>query len=70
MKDDRIVVMLAINSLIIGGAEQQFLELVRGLDKKRFKAYRGHSLSWWSLRAGSQENTRHRIHLPEQEGQV
>lgn len=37
MKDDRINIMLAINSLIIGGAEQQFLELVKGLDKNRFK---------------------------------
>ena len=37
MKDDRITVMLAINKLIIGGAEQQFLELVKGLDKNHFK---------------------------------
>jgi glycosyltransferase involved in cell wall biosynthesis len=29
--------MLAINKMIIGGAEQQFLELVKGLDKKRFR---------------------------------
>lgn len=37
MKHDRITVMLAINKLIIGGAEQQFLELVKGLDKNCFK---------------------------------
>ena len=36
MKKDRITVMLTINKLLIGGAEQQFLELVKGLDKNRF----------------------------------
>jgi glycosyltransferase involved in cell wall biosynthesis len=36
MEKDRITVMLTINKLIIGGAEQQFLELVKGLDKDRF----------------------------------
>ena len=37
MKNDKITVMLAINKMIIGGAEQQFLEIVKGIDKKRFK---------------------------------
>ena len=36
MKNDKITVMLTINKLLIGGAEQQFLELVKGLDKQRF----------------------------------
>jgi L-malate glycosyltransferase len=36
-ENKRITVMLTINKMIIGGAEQQFLELVRGLDKTRFK---------------------------------
>jgi glycosyltransferase involved in cell wall biosynthesis len=35
--NDRITVMLTINKMIIGGAEQQFLELVKGIDKTRFK---------------------------------
>ena len=37
MKNDKISVMLTINKMIIGGAEQQFLELVRGIDKNRFR---------------------------------
>jgi glycosyltransferase involved in cell wall biosynthesis len=36
MKNGKTTVMLTINKLIIGGAEQQFLELVKGLDKTRF----------------------------------
>ena len=36
MKNEKTTVMLTINKLIIGGAEQQFLELVKGLDKNRF----------------------------------
>jgi len=36
MKNRKTTVMLAINKMIIGGAEQQFLELVKGLDKNRF----------------------------------
>lgn len=36
MKNQKPTVMLTINKLIIGGAEQQFLELVKGLDKDRF----------------------------------
>jgi glycosyltransferase involved in cell wall biosynthesis len=37
MEDGRTTVLLAINRMIIGGAEQQFLELAKGLDKKRFR---------------------------------
>jgi L-malate glycosyltransferase len=37
LKDEKIKLMLVINRMIIGGAEQQFLELVRGLDKNRFR---------------------------------
>jgi glycosyltransferase involved in cell wall biosynthesis len=37
MYSHRITVMLAINKMIIGGAEQQFLELVKGMDKRRFR---------------------------------
>ncbi len=33
----KITVMLTINKMIIGGAEQQFLELAKGLDKSRFR---------------------------------
>jgi len=36
-KNHRIVVMLMVNSLGGGGAEQQLLELVRGIDKDRFQ---------------------------------
>jgi len=36
MKNKKSTVMFTINKLIIGGAEQQFLELVKGLDKNRF----------------------------------
>lgn len=36
-ENHRIVVMLMVNSLGGGGAEQQLLELVRGIDKDRFK---------------------------------
>ena len=36
MKDHRITVMFPVNYLGIGGAEQQLLELVRGIDKARF----------------------------------
>jgi glycosyltransferase involved in cell wall biosynthesis len=35
--NNKINVMLTINKMIIGGAEQQFLELVKGLDKTHFK---------------------------------
>jgi glycosyltransferase involved in cell wall biosynthesis len=35
--NNKIIVMLTINKLIIGGAEQQFLELVKGLDQAHFK---------------------------------
>jgi glycosyltransferase involved in cell wall biosynthesis len=49
MKDHRITVMFAVNNLGGGGAEQQLLELVRGIDKTRFKPlvvplYSGYSL--------------------------
>lgn len=37
MKDHKITVMFPANYLGIGGAEQQLLELVRGIDKARFK---------------------------------
>ncbi len=37
MKDHRITVMFPVNYLGVGGAEQQLLELVRGIDKARFK---------------------------------
>lgn len=37
MKDHRITVMFPINYLGIGGAEQQLLELVRGIDKAHFE---------------------------------
>jgi glycosyltransferase involved in cell wall biosynthesis len=38
VKDNNsITVMLTINKMIIGGAEQQFLELAKGLDKRHFK---------------------------------
>jgi glycosyltransferase involved in cell wall biosynthesis len=37
MRDNRITVMLTIDRMIIGGAEQQFLELVKGMDKDRFR---------------------------------
>jgi len=37
MKDSRITVMFPINYLRAGGAEQQLLELVRGMDKARFE---------------------------------
>ena len=37
MKDSRINVLFPIGYLGIGGAEQQLLELVRGIDKQRFK---------------------------------
>ena len=36
MKNKKPTVMFVTNKLIIGGAEQQFLELVKGLNKKRF----------------------------------
>jgi len=36
MNNGKTTVILTINKLIIGGAEQQFLELVKGLDKTRF----------------------------------
>jgi glycosyltransferase involved in cell wall biosynthesis len=36
LNDRKITVLLAINSMIIGGAEQQLLELARGLDKNLF----------------------------------
>jgi glycosyltransferase involved in cell wall biosynthesis len=36
MKDHRITVMFPVNYLGVGGAEQQLLELVRGIDKTRF----------------------------------
>lgn len=36
-KNHRIVVMLMVNDLGGGGAEQQILELVRGIDKDRFQ---------------------------------
>ncbi len=36
MKNDKITVLLAINRMIIGGAEQQFLEIIKGIYKKRF----------------------------------
>ncbi len=36
MKNHRITVMFPVNYLGFGGAEQQLLELVRGIDKKRF----------------------------------
>ena len=37
MKDHRITVMFPVNYLEIGGAQQQLLELVRGIDKERFE---------------------------------
>lgn len=37
MKHKRITVMFPVNKLIVGGAEQQLLELVRGMDKNRFE---------------------------------
>lgn len=37
MKNERIKVMFIINRLGVGGAEQQLLELVRGIDKDRFE---------------------------------
>jgi glycosyltransferase involved in cell wall biosynthesis len=37
MQDHQITVMFVINYLGIGGAEQQLVELARGLDKDRFK---------------------------------
>jgi glycosyltransferase involved in cell wall biosynthesis len=37
MKNNRITIMLAIDRMIIGGAEQQLLELAKGIDKNRFK---------------------------------
>jgi glycosyltransferase involved in cell wall biosynthesis len=36
MKNNRITVMILINQLGVGGAEQQILELVKGMDKQRF----------------------------------
>jgi glycosyltransferase involved in cell wall biosynthesis len=39
MKDSVIKVMFIVNRLGIGGAEQQLLELVRGINKKRFKPF-------------------------------
>lgn len=37
MKDQRITLMFPVNYLGSGGAEQQLLELVRGIDKSRFE---------------------------------
>lgn len=37
MTDSRITVMYPINMMDIGGAQQRLLEIVKGLDKKRFK---------------------------------
>jgi glycosyltransferase involved in cell wall biosynthesis len=37
MKDGRITVMFSVNTLGVGGAEQQLLELVKGIDKNRFE---------------------------------
>ena len=37
MKDKKLTLMLSVNSLEMGGAEQQLLALVKGLDRKRFK---------------------------------
>jgi glycosyltransferase involved in cell wall biosynthesis len=37
MKDGRIIVMFLVNALWVGGAEQQLLELVKGIDKNRFE---------------------------------
>ncbi|MBU2009449.1 MAG: glycosyltransferase [Chloroflexi bacterium] len=37
MEDKHIVVALFVNALAVGGAEQQLLELARGMDKSRFK---------------------------------
>ena len=37
MKDHRITIMFLTNYLGIGGAEQQLLELVKGIDKARFE---------------------------------
>jgi glycosyltransferase involved in cell wall biosynthesis len=37
MKDGRITVMFPINQLGVGGAEQQLMELVKGMDKERFE---------------------------------
>ena len=35
--DWRCTVLYPVNELIIGGSEQQLLELARGLDKERFR---------------------------------
>ena len=35
-KDGRLTILFLENRLVVGGAEQQLLELVRGLDKSRF----------------------------------
>jgi glycosyltransferase involved in cell wall biosynthesis len=37
MKDGKITVMYPINMMDIGGAQQRLLEIVKGLDKERFK---------------------------------
>ena len=37
MKNHKITVMFPINDLIVGGTEQQLLELVKGIDKGRFE---------------------------------
>jgi len=37
MKDRRLTVMFPVIALGVGGAEQQLLEIVRGIDKNRFK---------------------------------
>jgi len=37
MKNGRITVMFPINQLGVGGAEQQLMELVKGMDKNRFE---------------------------------
>jgi glycosyltransferase involved in cell wall biosynthesis len=37
MKDNKITIMFPTNFMGIGGAEQQLLELVRGIDKARFE---------------------------------
>jgi glycosyltransferase involved in cell wall biosynthesis len=37
VKNGQITIMFPVNQLGVGGAEQQLLELVRGIDKRRFK---------------------------------
>jgi len=37
MKKDKINILFPVNFLGIGGAEQQLLELVKGMDKSRFQ---------------------------------